>query len=76
MDLDPNCGVDPSGCFPMFFQKSASVLAQKLSRLFRRLLHCGEFPLECRIADATPILKGPLLVLVCNYRSILITPVL
>ena len=64
LDLDPNGGVDPSGCFPMFFQKTASVLAPKLSCLFRRLLHGGEFPLEWRIADVTPIPKGPLSALV------------
>ena len=46
MDLDPNSRVAPSGCFPIFFRKTASVLALKLSRLFRRLLRCGEFPLE------------------------------
>ena len=61
LDLDPNGGVDPSGCFPMFFQKTASVLAPKLSCLFRRLLRGGEFPLEWRIADVTPIPKGPLI---------------
>ena len=71
-----NGGVDPSGCFPMFFQKTASVLAPKLSCLFRRLLRGGEFPLEWRIADVTPIPKGPLSALVCSYRPILITPVL
>ena len=76
LDLDPNGGVDPSGCFPMFFQKTASVLAPKLSCLFRRLLRGGEFPLEWRIADVTPIPKGPLSALVCNYRPISITPVL
>ena len=76
LDLDPNGGVDPSGCFPMFFQKTASVLAPKLSCLFRRLLCGGEFPLEWRIADVTPIPKGPLSALVCNYRPISITPVL
>ena len=68
LDLDPNGGVDPSGCFPMFFRKTASVLAPKLSCLFRRLLHGGEFPLEWRIADVTPIPKGPLSALVCNYQ--------
>ena len=46
LDLDPNCGVAPSGCFPMFFWKTAFVLAPKLSCVFRRLLRCGEFPLE------------------------------
>ena len=76
LNLDLNGEVDPSGCFPMFFRKTASVLAPKLSSLFRRLLRCGEFPLQWRIADATPIPKGPLSVLVCNYRPISITPVL
>ena len=36
----------------------------------------GEFPLEWRIADVTPIPKGPLSAPVCNYRPISITPVL
>ena len=75
-DLDPNGGVDPSGCCRMFFRETASVLAPKLSCLFRRLLRCGEFPLEWRIADVTPIPKGPLSALVCNYRPSSITPVL
>ena len=35
LDLDPNGEVDLSGCFPMFFRKTASVLALKLSCLFR-----------------------------------------
>ena len=55
MDLDPNGGADPSGCFPELFQKTAFILAAKLSRIFRRLLYCGEFLLEWRIADVTPI---------------------
>ena len=76
LDLDPNGGLYPYGCFPMFFRKTASVLAPKLSCLFRRLLRGGEFPLEWRIADVTPIPKGPLSALVCNYRPISITPVL
>ena len=76
MDLDPNGGVDSSGCFPMFFQRTASVLAPKLSRLFRRLLRCGEFPLEWQIANVTLIPIGPLSALVCNYRPISITVVL
>ena len=65
-----------SGCFPMFFRKTASVLAPKLSCLFHRFLRGSEFPLEWRIADVTPIPKGPLSALVCNYRPISITPVL
>ena len=59
-----------------FFQRTASVLAPKLSHLFRKLWRCGEFPLEWRIADVTPIPKDPLSALVCNYQPISITPVL
>ena len=55
LDLNPNVGMDPSGCFRVLFQKTASALALKLRRLFRRLLSCGEF-----IADVTPISKSPL----------------
>ena len=51
-------------------------LAPKLSQLFRRLLRSGEFLLEWWIADVTPVPKGPLSSLVCNYRVISITPVL
>ena len=60
MDLDPIFGLDPSGCFPMFFQKTASILASKRSRLFSWLLRSGKFPLEWQIADVTPIHKCPL----------------
>ena len=63
----------------MFFRKTASVLAPKLSclfRRFRRLLRCGEFLLEWRIAYVTPIPKGPLSAFVCNYRPISIISVL
>ena len=61
LDLDPNGEVDLSGCFPMFFRKTASVLAPKKSRLFRRLWHCGEFLLEWQIADETPIIPKVLI---------------
>ena len=74
MDLDPNGGVYPSGCFPMFFQKSASILVPKLSQHFRRLSRCGEFSDGWRIADVTPIPKGLLLALVSKYRPIFIKP--
>ena len=43
----------------VFFRKTASVFAPKLSCLIRRLLRGGESPLEWRIADVTPIPKGP-----------------
>ena len=62
--------------FLCFSQKTASILAPKLSQFFRRLLRSGDFPLEWRIADVIPIPKSPLSALVCNFRPISITPVL
>ena len=72
LHLGPNGGVDPSSCFPMFLQKTASIIAPKLSRLFRRFLRSGEFPLEWRIADVTPIPKGSLSALLCKTGEMLI----
>ena len=59
-----------------FFSEDCFCSCSKLSLPFRRLLRCGEFPLEWRIADVTPIPKGFLSAFVCNYRPISITPVL
>ena len=75
-ELDRNGGVDPSGFFPLFFLETASVLAPKLSRIFRILLRRGQFPLQWRRADITPIPKGSLSSLVSGYRPISITPCL
>ena len=74
--LDSYGGVDPTGLFPLFFKESASVLAPGLSRVFRRLLRLGQFPGQWRVADITPIPKGPISALVSGYRPISITPIL
>ena len=72
MNLDPNGCVDQPGCFPMFFSEDCIYSCSKTESY----LHCGEFPLEFRIADVTPIPRGPLSALVPNSRPISITPVL
>ena len=69
-------GLDPIGRFPLFFKESAAVLTPELSRVFRRLLHAGQFPSHWRIADIVPIPKGPLSSLLLGYRPISINPVL
>lgn len=76
MNLDKHGGMDPSGCFPLFFRETASVLAPKLSCIFRKLLRGGGFPAQWRVADITPIPKGPVSSLLSGYRPISITPVL
>ena len=75
-DLDRTGGVDPSGFFPLFFLETASVLAPKISRVFRILLRRGLFPSQWRRADITPIPKGTISSLVSGYRPISITPIL
>ena len=44
--------------------------------LFRRLVHVGSFPACWRVANVTPIPKGPPSSSVSNYRPISITPIL
>ena len=75
-DLDSNGGTDPLGMFPLFFKMISSVLAPKLSIIFRRLIREGSFPSCWRTANITPIPKGAASPVVSNYRPISITPVL
>ena len=44
LDLDPYCGTDPLGMFPLFFQRTADVMSPYLSVVFRRLVRLGSFP--------------------------------
>ena len=76
LDLDPYCGSDPLGMFPLFLKITADVLAPRLSVVYRRLVCLGSFPACWRQANVTPIPKGPLSSSVANYRPISITSVL
>ena len=57
-------------------KRTAEVLATRLSVVFRRLLHVGSFPACWRVANVTPVPKGPPSSSVANYRPISITPIL
>ena len=59
LDLDPNCGTDPFGMFPLFLMRTADVMAPRPSVVFRRLVRLGSFPACWRQANVTPIPKGP-----------------
>ena len=59
LDLDSYGGTDPLGMFPLFLKKTAVVLAPRLAVVFRRLLRLGSFPVRWRVANVTPIPKGP-----------------
>ena len=41
LDLDPYCGTDPMGMFPLFLKRTADVMAPSLSVMFRRLVRLG-----------------------------------
>ena len=43
LDLDPYGGTDPLGLFPLFFKRTADVMAPHLSVVFRRLVRLGSF---------------------------------
>ena len=77
LDLDPYGGTDPLGMFSLFLnERTADVMAPRLSVMFRRLVRLGSFLAFWRQANVTPIPKGPRSSPVANYRPISITSVL
>ena len=52
------------------------VLAPRLAVVFLRLLRLGSFPVCWRVANVTPIPKGPPSSSASNYRPISLTPIL
>ena len=76
IDLEPYGGSDPLGMFPLFFKRTADVLAPRRSVVFRRLVRLGSFPACWRQVNVTPIPKGPPSSSVADYRPISITSVL
>ena len=77
LDLDPYGGSGPDGIFPLFFIKTAGILAPKIAVIFRKLVRAGKFSLFWRTANITPTSKSvtagssP-----SDYRPISITPIL
>ena len=76
LDFDFYGGTDLLGMFPLFLKKTAVVLAPHLGVVFRRLLRSGSFPVCWRVANVTPIPKGPPFSSASNYRPISLTPIL
>ena len=74
--LDSYGGADPFGMFPFLKKMTAVVLAHRLAVVFRWLLRLGSFPVCWRVANVTPIIKGPPSSLASNYRPLSLTPVL
>ena len=64
------------GMFALFLKRTAGILALRLSVVFRRLLRLGSFPACWRVANVTPIPKGPPSSSVAKCRPISITPIL
>ena len=64
------------GIFPLFLKKTAEVLAPRLAVVFRRLLRLDSFHVCWRVANVTPISKGPPSSSASNYRPISLTPIL
>ena len=77
LELDPYGGAGPDGIFPLFFIKTAHVLAPKIAVIFRKMTRAGKFYLLWRMGNITPTSKtvtagsSP-----SDYRPISITPIL
>ena len=76
LDLDSYGGIDPLGKFSLFLKRTAEVLAPRLAVVFKRLLCLGIFPVCWRMANVTPIPKGPPSSSASNYRPISLTSIL
>ena len=76
LDLDSYGGTHPLGMLPLFLKRPAEVLAPRLSVVFRLLLRLGSFPVCWRVANVTPISKGPLSSSASNDRPISLSPIL
>ena len=76
LDLDSYGGTDPLGMFPLFLKRTAEVLAPHLAVVLRRLLRLGSFPVCWKVANVTPIPKGPPSSTASNYVPISLTPIL
>ena len=76
LDLNSDGATDPLGMFPLFREMTAEVLAPCLAMAFRRLLRLGSFPASWRVANVTPIPKGPPSSSAPNYRPISLTYIL
>ena len=63
-------------CFLFFLKKTAVVLALRLAVVFRRLLRVGSFLVCWRVANVTPIPKGPPSSSASNNRPISLIPIL
>ena len=63
-------------CLLFLKKKTAVVLAPCLAVVFRRLIRLGCFPVCWRVANVTPIPKGPPSSSASNYRPISLTPIL
>ena len=76
LDLDSYGGTDPLGMFPLFLNRTAEVLAPRLSVVFRRLLAppANSFLVCWRVANVTSIPMGPPSSSASNYRPISLTP--
>ena len=68
LDLDPYGGTDPLGMFPLFLERTADVMAPRISVVFRRLIRLVSFTACWRQANVTQIPKDPPFSSVANYR--------
>ena len=58
LELDPYGGAGPDGIFPLFFVKTASYLAPKISTVLHELVRIGGFSMCWRVVNITLVPKS------------------
>ena len=75
LELDPYGGVGPDGIFPLFFIKTASYSAAKISTVLHKLVRIEGFSMCWKVGNITPVPKsGSANSCPSDYRPITITP--
>ena len=68
LDFDPYGGTDQLGMFPIFFKRTADVMALRLSVVSRRHVSLGSFPPCWRQANVT-LIKSSTVLLCCQLPT-------
>ena len=77
LSLDSYGGAGPDDIFPLFFIKTAPILASRISTIFRKLIRGGCFSLNWRLGNIVPVAKSDISSAIpSDFRPISITPVL
>ena len=74
-DLDTHTSMGPDGIHPMVLRELVEMLTKTLSTIYHQSWLTGKVPVDCRLANVTPIYKKGQKEDLGNYRPVSLTSV-